>query len=268
MSVSEAGAISPLDRLINVADTIFERAIELENIKLGKKDIEVSEVIDQTKNDAFSNCAKIWKVILTMLPNAGLEQPRKKELTIDAYKVISRCFHRLNDLDSAKKNITEAIDAGYLDGFISLGAICIDMNDFEGAETAFKSAIAKDAQVTRAHAGLGELYFAMGTEKLASDPKHTEYITRAEEEFILAGKERFAESFERAMDLFETIGWKENALAFGERAVGFYNDHRESYGEKLLSLNTRIRKLAGADRHDKIVQGVGRKLGEVLGGKN
>jgi hypothetical protein len=70
------------------------------------------------------------------------------------------------------------------------------------------------------------------------------------------------------MDLFETMGWRGRAMEIGERAAKFYSEHRSSYGEKLLALNTRIRRLAGEQRHERIVEGVGRKLGEVLGGKN
>ena len=119
----------------------------------------------------------------------------------------------------------------------------------------------------RAHAGLGELYFKLGTERLKQDPKHTEYFVKAEEEFIAAGKERFTEGFDRAMDLFETLGWRERAATIGLRAAKFYEEHKSSYGEKLLAVNQRLRKLAGEQRHDRLVEGVGRRLGAVLGGK-
>jgi hypothetical protein len=69
------------------------------------------------------------------------------------------------------------------------------------------------------------------------------------------------------MDLFETMGWRGRAMEIGERAANFYSEHRSSYGEKLRALNARIRRLAGEERHERIVEGVGRKLGEVLGGK-
>ncbi len=258
---------SALGRLVDVADAIFDRATKLDGIKLGRRDDEAEQTIVQTRDDAFGGCIRVWKIILQMLPTAELDQPTRKELTIDAYKVISRCHHRLGNLEGAKRNITRAIDAGYADGFVSLGAICLDLNDYEGAETAFLSAINKDVQLPRAHAGLGELYFAMGTEALKKDPEHTEYFVKAEEEFIEAGKERFTEGFDRAMDLFETLGFKDWALAIGRRAADFYGEHRSSYGEKLRALDGRLRKLAGDERYDRLVEGVGRRLGRVLGGR-
>ena len=143
----------------------------------------------------------------------------------------------------------------------------VDQDQWEEAESAFKSALAKDDQTMRAHAGLGELYFKLGTQELAQDPQHTDYFAKAEEEFIAAGKERFTEGFDRAMDLFETLGWRDRAMSIGLNAAKFYEEHKSSYGQKLRGLNRRIRKLAGEERHEKIVSGVGRKLGEVLGGK-
>jgi hypothetical protein len=107
----------------------------------------------------------------------------------------------------------------------------------------------------------------MGTERLKTDPRHTAYFLKAEEEFITAGKARFNDGFERAMDLFETLGWKEKAASIGEKAARFYAEHRGSYGEKLRTLDARLRKIAGEERHRRMVEGVGRKLGEVLGGK-
>lgn len=258
---------SPIERLIDIADEIFDRAIKLDGIKLQKRDDEASRTIEETRDDAFGGCLRLWKVVLNLLPTSDLDQPRKKALEMDAYKVMSRCYHRLGNLDAAQRNIAHAIDAGYSDGFISLGAICLDQRKYEEAEAAFRTAIKKEVHVTRAHAGLGELYFAMGTEKLKKDPKHTAYFLKAEEEFITAGKDRFTEGFDRAMDLFETIGWRDRALSIGERAAKFYSEHRGSYGEKLRVLNQRIRKLTGEERHDKMVEGVGRKLSEVLGGK-
>lgn len=258
--------LTPLDRLVAVADAIFDRAIKLDGIKLQKKDDEAIRTITETRDDAFGGCIQVWKVVLSLLPTSDLDLPAKKSLEMDGYKVMSRCYHRLGSLDAARRNITKAIDAGYADGFISLGAICLDLKEYEEAESAFRTAIKKGVQVTRAHAGLGEMYFAMGTEQLKKDPRHEAYFLKAEEEFITAGKDRFTEGFDRAMDLFETMGWKDRALAVGERAARFYGEHRGKYGEKLRTLNIRIRKLAGEERHDKLVEGVGRKLGEVLGG--
>jgi tetratricopeptide (TPR) repeat protein len=258
---------SALERLVDVADAIFDRANNLDGIKLGKREDEAARTIAETRDDAFGGCIQVWRVIVALLPTSDMDQPQRAELEIDAYKVISRCHHRLGRLDAAQRSITKAIDLGYSEGFISLGAICLDMDRWEEAESAFKSALAKDVQSMRAHAGLGELYFKLGTQKLAQDPQHTEYFAKAEEEFIAAGKERFTEGFDRAMDLFETLGWRDRAMSIGLSAAKFYEEHRSSYGQKLRGLNRRIRKLAGEERHEKIVSGVGRKLGEVLGGK-
>lgn len=258
---------SALDRLVEIADAIFDRATKLEGIKLAKRDDEAAQTIAETRDDAFRGCIQVWRVILQLLPTSDLDQPAKAELEIDAHKVCSRCFHRLDRLEEAKREITKAIDLGYAEGFISLGAVCLDQGLHDEAESAFLSALAKEVQTMRAHAGLGELYFKIGTERLKQDPKHTEYFVKAEEEFIAAGKERFTEGFDRAMDLFETLGWRERAATVGLRAAKFYEEHKGSYGEKLRVLNRRIRKLAGSERHDRIVDGVGRKLGRVLGGK-
>lgn len=258
---------TPIERLEEIADAIFDRATKLESIKLARRDDEAEQTIADTRDDAFRGCIQVWRVLLQLLPTSDLDQPARAELKIDAHKVISRCFHRLDRLDEAKREITKAIDLGYAEGFISLGAICLDQGQFEEAESAFKSALAKEVQTMRAHAGLGELYFKLGTERLKQDNKHTEYFVKAEEEFIAAGKERFTEGFDRAMDLFETLGWRERAATIGMRAAMFYEQHKGSYGEKLRVLNRRIRKLAGETRHDRIVDGVGRRLGRVLGGK-
>ena len=258
---------APIERLVAVADAIFTRATALDGIKLAKKDDEAAKTIAEARDDAFGGCVQLWLVILQMLPMSELDAARRKELTRDAHKVKSRCYHRLGNLEAAKVAITKAIDAGYYDGFISLGAICMDIKQWDEAEAAFRSALAKDVQEMRAHAGLGELYFDMGTEKLKNDPAHTAFFVKAEEEFIAAGKERFAEGFERAMDLFETIGWRDKALTFGHRARSFYELHRVSYGGKLRALDAKLRRLTGEERRDRIVEGVGRKLGEVLGGK-
>jgi hypothetical protein len=258
---------SPVERLVGVADAIFDRACKLDAIKLAKRDDEAAAAIRETRDGAFNGCVEAWGVVLAMLPTCDVDAARRKELMCDAHKVMSRCSHKLGDLDAARAHIARAIDAGYLDGFISLGAICMDLREWDEAEAAFRSALAKGVQEMRAHAGLGELYFDIGTEKLKSDPAHKEYFIKAEEEFVTAGKARFTEGFERAMDLFETIGWKDRALAFGQRARSFYEEHRGSYGEKLRALDVKIRRLTGEERRDRIVEGVGRRLGEVLGGK-
>jgi len=258
---------SPTERLVRLADGIFDRACALDRMKLNKKDDEEAETLRETRDDAFRGCIEAWGIVLAMLPTSELDTLKRKELQRDAYKVMSRCAHRVKALDEAKGHIAKAIDAGYLEGFISLGAICMDLSQWDEAEAAFRSALAKGVSEMRAHAGLGELYFFLGTEKLKTDPSHKEYFAKAEEEFIAAGKARFAEGFERAMDLFETIGWKEKALAFGGRARSFYEEHRGSTGEKLRALDAKLRRIAGDTRHDRLVEGVGRKLGEVLGGK-
>jgi len=260
--------ISPIDRLVAVADAIFDRATKLDGIKLGRREDEAARTIAETRDDAFGGCIQVWRVVLALLATSGLEQPRRRELEQDAYKVISRCHHRMGNLEGAKRNIARAIDTGYVDGFISLGAICLDLGQHEEAESAFRSALAKGVQVSRAHAGLGELYFKMGAERLEREPGHTDLFTRAEEEFIAAGKERFTEGFDRAMDLFETIGWRDRAVAVAGRAAKFYSEHRSSYGEKLRALDTRVRRMAGESRRGRLVDGVGRTLGRVLGGND
>jgi tetratricopeptide (TPR) repeat protein len=257
----------PIEALAEVVDSIFVRATKLDGISLTRKDDEAAQTISETRDDAFRGCIKLWKVILRMLPTADIDQPSRHALEQDAYKVISRCHHRLGDLEGARRNITRAIDAGYADGFISLGAICLDLGDFEAAEAAFRSALARQVQLPRAHAGLGELYFAMGTRALKDDPKQLDCFARSEEEFIAAGKERFTESFDRALDLFETMGFRDRALVIGRKAAAFYEEHKGSYGEKLLALDRRLRKLAGDQRRDRLVGEVGRKLGRVLGGE-
>jgi len=257
----------PIEALTEVADAIFERAIKLDGITLARKDDEAAATIGETRDDAFRGCIRLWKIILRMLPTADLDQPTRHSLEQDACKVISRCHHRLGNLDGARRNIARAIDAGYADGFISLGAICLDLGDFEGAEAAFRSALGQGVQAARAHAGLGEMYFALGTRAPKDDPKQMEYFARAEEEFISAGKERFTEGFDRALYLFETMGLRERALSVGQKAAAYYEEHKSSYGQKLLSLNRRLRKIAGDQRHERIVEGVGRRLGRVLGGR-
>ncbi len=257
-----------VERLVDIADAIFERAIKLDGLKINKKEEESAQIIIEMRDECFEGVIATWHVIEDMLPNSGIEFTQLKELEVDGYKVISRCYHNLGQLDEAVGAITTAIDKGYTDGYISLGAILLDMEDYEKAENAFHSAIAKDAQPTRAQAGLGELYFAQGTKALkAGDGKHVEYFEKAEEAFILAGRERFADSYERAMDLFETIGWKDRAVAFGERATLFYTANRVNYGDRLRALDGRMRKLTGDDRYDRILAGVSRTLGSLVGGK-
>jgi tetratricopeptide (TPR) repeat protein len=257
----------PIELLAEIVDAIFVRATKLDGITSTRKDDEIAATIAETRDDAFRGCIQLWEVILRMLSTADLDQPTRHGLEQDAYKVISRCSHRLGNLEGARRNITRAIDAGYTDGFISLGAICLDLGDFEAAEAAFRSALAHQVQLPRAHAGLGELYFAMGAKALKDDPRQRELFARAEEEFIAAGKERFTEGFDRALDLFETMGLKDRALRIGQKAAAFYGEHKGSYGEKLLALDRRLRRLAGEQRRDRIVEGVGRKLGRVLGGR-
>ena len=119
----------------------------------------------------------------------------------------------------------------------------------------------------RAHAGLGELYFKLGTEALKDNSdKHVEYFEKSEQEFMAAGRERFAEGYERAMELFETIGWKDKALAFGERAVRIYENNRIKYGDRLRSLSPRLRKIAGDERYERFLSSLGRGLGNIMGG--
>ena len=119
----------------------------------------------------------------------------------------------------------------------------------------------------RAHAGLGELYFTLGTKALKEgNPKHVEYFEKAEEAFMWAGKERFEESYERAMDLFEAIGWKDKAVTFGEKAAQFYETNRLPHGDQLRKLDRRMRSLAGDDRYDRFLAGVSRTLGGLVGG--
>jgi len=257
----------PVERLVDVADAIFERATTLDGIKLSKKQEEYTATIEETRDDAFSGCINCWRIVISLLPTSGIPQGEQLTLEIDAHKVISRCFQRLEKMGQAKTNIIKAIDKGYADGFVSLGAICLEMEDFEEAENALKSALAKNAQTMRAHAGLGELYFKMGTEALSKDPEHKEFFLKAEEEFLAAGKERFTDGFERAMDLFGTIGWRDQALNFGQKALGYYSEHRHGYGERLRGLDQKLRKLAGDDRHEKIIEGVSRALGDVFGRK-
>jgi tetratricopeptide (TPR) repeat protein len=257
----------PIEALAAVADEIFERASKLDGLALSKKDDGTASVVSETRDDAFRGCIRLWKIILRMLPTADLDQPTRHALEQDAYKIVSRCHHRLGNLEGARRNIARGIDAGYTDGFISLGAICLDLGDFEAAEDAFRSALGRGVQLARAHAGLGELYFTLGTRAPKGDPKQLDYFSRSEEEFIAAGKERFTEGFDRALDLFETMGLRDRALRIGQRAAAFYGEHKGHYGQKLLSLNRRLRKIAGDQRHERIVGGVGRKLGRVLGGR-
>ena len=68
------------------------------------------------------------------------------------------------------------------------------------------------------------------------------------------------------MELFETIGWKEKALAFGERAVNVYENNRIKYGDKLRNLSPRLRKIAGDERYERFLAGLGRGLGNIMGG--
>jgi len=121
----------------------------------------------------------------------------------------------------------------------------------------------------RAHAGLGELYFKLGKDALkVEDKKYIEYFEKSENEFMAAGKERFTESYERAMDLFEAIGWKDKALSIGEKAAHYYLDNRLKYGDRLRGLDSRMRKLAGDERYDRVLDGISRRLGDILGGKD
>ncbi|MCP4605461.1 MAG: hypothetical protein GY847_33905 [Proteobacteria bacterium] len=261
-------ARAPVERLVDIADAVFDRATKLDGIKLEKSDDEAAKSITETRDEGFFGVIAIWRLIVDMLPNSGLEYATRRDLEVDAYKVISRCYHCLKNMEKARHAIIKAIDLGYVDGFISLGAICIDTEEYEAAESAFRSALAKEAQVMRAHAGLGELYFTLGTNSIKDeDDKHAEYFEKSEEEFMAAGKERFTESYERAMDLFEMIGWKDKALSIGEKAVQYYSENRLRYGDRLLGLDSRMRKLAGDERYERILAGVGRKLGNLMGGK-
>ena len=258
---------TPLDRLVDIADAIFERATKLEEVLNTKKKNEHLEPIQEMKEETFKGVIDVWGVVIDLLPSSGLDQPTRKELEIDGHKIISRCYHRLGNFEAAKKAITQAIDLGYGDGFISLGAIAMDCEDYDEAEVAFQSAIAKDVQTMRAHAGLGELYFRLGTMALKDESdKHIHFFEKAEHEFLAAGKSRFGEGYERAMELFDTIGWKKQALAFGEKAAQFYEDNRLSYGDKLRTLSSRLHKIAGDERYDKFISGVGRSLGSIMSG--
>jgi hypothetical protein len=69
------------------------------------------------------------------------------------------------------------------------------------------------------------------------------------------------------MDLFETIGWRDRAAAFGEKATSYYSMNRLKYGDRLRALDGRMRKLTGDDRYDRILAGVSRTLGTIVGGK-
>ncbi len=253
-----------IDNYITLADALFERANKLENIDICKKDKDAAAFFNELKLESYDHCIQAWTGILNFLPFSPIDQSRKKELTRDAHKVISRCYQRLDNLESARLHIVKAIDNGYLAGFISLGAISMKLEKYQDAEDAFKSAILKDSMASRAYAGLGELYFALGTEALKKDPAHKEYFKKAEDAFIKAGKERFTDSFERAIDLFERVGLKDRALSVGESAVTFYEQHKNSYGEKLRSLDRSIRKVAGDKKHDKLVKEVGSKLRKIL----
>ena len=259
---------SPLERLVAIADAIFARANQLDEIKLGKNDEEAAQTLAGLRDEGFEAVIAVWSVIQDMLPTSNLNHTMRKELNIDGYKIISRCSHRLEKYDEAIEAITQSINLGYLDGFISLGAIQMDMRDYEEAEEAFKTAIAKGVQVMRAYAGLGELYFVHGTNALRKgDPEHAKFFEQSEEAFLLAGKERFSESYERAMDLFEAIGWKERALSIGEKAVQYYANNRLRYADKLRNMDTRMRKLAGEERYERLLSDLGRKIGNIVGGR-
>jgi tetratricopeptide (TPR) repeat protein len=260
---------TPFDRLVDIADAMFERATTLEGLAPSKKKEkdDTAKTLLEMRDETFRGVIEVWGVVIDLLPSSGLDQPSRKELEIDGHKVISRCYHRLDRHAEAKQAITKAIDLGYADGFISLGAICMDKNEFDEAETAFQSAIAKETQMMRAHAGLGELYFKQGTMALkAQSGDHKIYFEKAEEQFLSAGKERFGEGYERAMELFDAIGWKEKALSFGERAAQYYEDNRLKYGDRLKSISSRIRKIAGDERYDKFLSGVGRGIGSIMSG--
>ena len=261
--------LTPLERLVDIADAMFERATTLEGLappKKKEKD-DISKTLTEIRDETFHGVIDVWRVIIDLLPSSGLDQPSRKELEIDGHKVISRCHHRLGGHEAAKQSITKAIDLGYADGFISLGAICLDAGEFDEAEIAFQSALAKDVQKMRAHAGLGEMYFKQGTLELKNQSgKHKAFFEKAEDQFLSAGKERFGEGYERAMELFDAIGWKEKALAFGEKAAHYYEDNRLKYGDRLKGLSSRIRKIAGDERYDKFLTGLGRGLGSIMSG--
>ncbi len=259
--------LPPVLKLVDIADAMFDRAVRLDGIILTKKNDEAQKTIFDTRDETYTGVINVWKVVIELLPTAGLDQKTRKELEIDGYKVISRCYHRMKNLEAARQAITKAIDLGYADGFISLGAINMDCEDYDEAEKSFLSAVAKGVQLMRAHAGLGELYFKLGTMSLnAKDGKHAQFFTKSEEQFLAAGKERFGEGYERAMELFETIGWKEQAIAFGEKAAAYYEKNRTKYGDKLKNLSPRIRKITGDERYEKILEGLGRGLGNLVGG--
>lgn len=267
-TITSSNDDSPLERLADIADAIFDRANQLDGIKLGKNDGEAAQTIAQLRDEGFEAVIAVWRVIHDMLPTSNLNHALRKELTIDGYKVISRCSHRLEQYEEAALAITQAINLGYLDGFISLGAIRMDTRNYEEAEEAFKTAIAKGAQAMRAYAGLGELYFILGANALKEgDQNHVQYFEKSEEAFLAAGKERFHESYERAMDLFAAIGWKDRAISFGEKAVQYYANNRLRYGDKLRSLDARMRKLTGEERYERLLTDLGRKLGNIVGGR-
>lgn len=259
---------TPAERLADIADSMFERAAALDNITLkNKKNDEAQQTIHDIRDETYQGVVNVWRIIIDLLPTTGLDQPLRKELEVDGYKIISRCFHRMGNLNAAKQAMTRAIDLGYSDGFVSLGAIAMDCGEYDEAEKAFESALNKGVQLMRAHAGLGELYFQLGTIALKEKKDtHTAYFEKSEEQFLAAGKERFAEGYERAMELFETIGWREKALTFGEKAAQYYEKNRTKYGDRLRNLSPRIRKIAGDDRYDRFLQGLGRGIGNIVGG--
>jgi tetratricopeptide (TPR) repeat protein len=252
----------PVMRLVDLADAIFERATQVEQgDDFAKKS---SEIAVQYREQSLKDCIELWSVIEELAPGSYVDQIQKKRLAKDAPKIISRCYHKLGNLEAARKYITSAIDRGYLGGFISLGAICMETGDFEAAKSAFLSAISKGVMENRAHAGLGELYFKMGCEQLKRDREHKEYFVLAEQEFILAGKAKFTESFDRAIDLFDKIGLKEKAMSIAKTASVFYETNKGAYGEKIRALDSRFRRMTGEDRHDKLVEEMGKKLSKLL----
>jgi len=258
---------NPIYALVDIADRAFSKAAELQESDTIASEEDLGRHLKDLRKQNLEDCISLWMAIIRFLAVSTLQHTAKKELIQDANKVMSRCYEHLGDLHSARKHIARAIDEGYLAGFVSLGAICMKLEDYEEAENAFKSAISNGVMEMRAHAGLGELYFTLGNIELKKDSSHTEYFQKAEQEFIIAGKARFTQGFDRAVELFEKVGLRDRALSVCESAVDFYEHHRQGYGEKLRFMDSRIRRIAGDEKHDRMVRELGRRIKSVLDDK-
>ena len=69
------------------------------------------------------------------------------------------------------------------------------------------------------------------------------------------------------MELFETIGWRDKAASIGLKAAELYGKNRLKYGYQLRNLTLKFKSMTSDTRYEKVISGLGHKLGDIVGGK-